>query len=600
MDSLGETSAVDALRLFNEQVIRPLAYSDIEGRPCDWEKLVRMVSELPAIPTIGLASHWSALIHSPRGEFVPPEEARIVAQLLTPPMAKKVAEARALKIAREGWTLPFPPPVLHPWQLRVLIQLALRDGTWDPSADSVSSDNLTWVLLGISDHIHGTSRRRGTFQLLSEMLVVWDMAHTRDVGPGLVRTCIMLDEIAVKKAPAIDLKDLFSRTAGMAIEDYFALALGAGFLVSQLGTTDPLVETHGIVNLPNLTVPRLKGSSTVAPEDVKRFLDLLSEEPETLRGTLADVGQIQSDVSVLRRWPLVRLGPDQGGEPTYRVLDRAFLLDKLSNGAFYVTVAGGQAAGLKPDAVPSVWGDLFERFIHEMVANSKLATAYTPNPELVSGGSRGEAADAVVVNGNDIVVLEFKVSPLTTPARSGSDARRMAADLFMKFAGDKKRKKGIRQLVAGAQALLAGAALGPSALASDGAVYPLLVCWDSIVDAPMVNHVFQRAFRHWLRSADRRVQPLTVVSIETFELMVSAVNSGLSLPDMLRTYHRDDPGMINSPERILSRTALKGLKQAIPWLEERGAVARRDMVLRYFPNGELARSLRPKASEPDS
>ncbi len=203
----------------------------------------------------------------------------------------------------------------------------------------------------------------------------------------------------------------------------------------------------------------------------------------------------------------------------------------------------------------------------------------------------------MVANGSDIVVLEYKVSPLTAPARSGSDARRMAADLFMKFAGDQKRKKGIRQLVAATQALLDGATLGPAALASDGGVYPLLVCWDSIVDAPMVNRVFQRAFRHWLHSEDTRVKPLTVVSIETFELMVSAVSGRLSLPEMLRIYQRDDPGMINSPARIFSLTALRGLEHATPWLEERAAAWRRDLVLRHFPDGELARSLRAKAAE---
>jgi hypothetical protein len=501
---------VDALGIFKDHVIQPLEYPDLEGQPCDWDKLVRMAAGLPAIATMSLASQWNALIHGPTGEFVPSEEARIVSELLTPPMAKKVAEARALKSAPNGGTLPFPPPLLHRWQLRVLIQLALRDGMWGPSADDgISRNDLTWILLGISDHMHGTSKRCGTLQLLTEMLAVWDISHAREMT-GLVRTGIMLDEIAVKKPPSIDLKDLFFRTAGIRIEDFLGLALGAGALASQLGTNAApgSVSITGAVDLPNITASRLKGSSVVAVEDVKRFLDLLSEEPQAFKDKLAGVAQIQTDFSVLRRWPLVRLGPGGDGEPIYRLLDRALLLDKLSDGAFYVTVAGGQADGLKPDAVPSVWGGLFEGFIHEMVANSQLAGSYTPSPEVVVSGAKGEIADAVVVNGGEIVVLEYKLSPLTASARRGSDARRMAADLFKTFAGDKKKRKGIRQLVAAIQALLGGATVGPAALAIDGSVYPLLVCWDSIVDAPMVTRVFQHAFRHWMRNRDPRVKPL--------------------------------------------------------------------------------------------
>jgi hypothetical protein len=36
---VAQARGVDALRTFNEHVIRPLAYSDLEGKPCDWEKL---------------------------------------------------------------------------------------------------------------------------------------------------------------------------------------------------------------------------------------------------------------------------------------------------------------------------------------------------------------------------------------------------------------------------------------------------------------------------------------------------------------------------------------------------------------------------------
>jgi hypothetical protein len=591
---------MDPLRIFREHAVQPLEYSDLEGRLCDWDRLARMAAGFPAIATIRLASQWSALIHRPTGEFVPEEEARILTEILSSAMAGKVAEARALKMARHGWTHAFPPPVLHLWQLRVLIQLVLRDGTWDPSADGIVKDELAWVLLGISDHMHGTLQRRHSsgrpskLQVLTEMLAVWDISHTREIGPGLVRTAIMLDEIAAKKSQPLNLKDLFFRTAGIAIEDYFSLALGAGALVSQLGTnTSPgPVNVTGDVDLPDLTVQRLKGSSAIAPADVEHFLDFLSDEPQTLKAKLGMVDQIQTDFSVLRRWPMVRLAPEGDGEAVYRVLDRTFLLDKLSDGAFYGTVGAGQAAGLKPDVVPAVWGDLFEGYVHELVANSLLASAYTPSPGVIVSGAKGEGADGVVVNGGDIVLLEYKVSPLTVAARSGSDAKRMTADLLMKFAGERKKKKGIRQLVAGAHALLNGATLGPATLSGDSVVFPLLVCWDSIVDAPMINAVFQRAFRHWLRNRDLRVKPLTVVSIETFELMVSAVSASLSLPEMLRSYQRDDPEMINSPATILSLTALKDLDHSTPWLEERAARWHRALVLRQFPDGKFARSLR--------
>lgn len=593
---------MDPLEVFREHAIQPIALSDIRGEVCEWDKLVRIAADLPAIATIGLASQWNALIQDPTGHFVPSEETRIADTLLSPKIASKVSAARKSRLAGGGPPPPFPPPVLHRWQLCILMQLILRDGTWDRSApDSVSQTDLACVLLGITDHMHGRSTRRGTFQLLSEMLAIWDISHSRDIGPGIVRTGIMLDEIALKKRRDIDLRTMFLLGAGIEIEDFLFLALASGYLGSQHGTNDPpgTVSASGRLDLPNLTVPRVKGSSAVTADVIKRFLDLLSDEPAAFKSKLADVGQLQTDLSTLRRRPMIRMGPGNDGEPIYRLLDRTFLLDKLSDGVFYVTVAAGKAAGLKPEAVPSAWGELFEEFIHEMVAHSHLAAAYTPSPELVAGGARGEGADAMVLNGTDVVMLEYKVSPLTAPARSGSDARCMAADLFRKFAGSQKSRKGVRQLVAGTTALLNGGQIGPATLGSEGAVYPVLVCWDSIVDAPMVNHLFQRAFRHWLRSSDPRVKPLTVISIETFELMVSAINEKVSLPDLLNIYHREDPRMINGPERILSLTALKDLKHATAWLEEHATAWRNKLVLRHFPNGELARRLRTQASPGD-
>lgn len=433
---------MDPVRFIIENTVRPLQYADLEGQPSDWDKLVTMAGGLPATTVIGLASQWNALIYGPAGDFVPGEEARILGHLLSPRMALKVLQARILKMARESWTMPFPPPVLTRWQLRVLMQLALRDGVWDPeNDDGLSGDDLAWILLGISDHMHGTAKRRGVLQLLTEMLAVWDISHQRDIGPGLTRTCIMLYEIAPKRGLPLDLRDLFLQAVGIPAEDYFVLALGASALASELGTRERpgRVSLSGAVDLPNLTVPRLKGKSAVPSENVQRFLEALSADPSAFKAKLSGVGQIQTDFSVLRRSPLLRMGPGEDGEPLFRLLDRILLLDKLSDGAFYATVAGGEALGLKPDTVPSLWGNLFEGYVDELILNSRLAPSYEPSPALMFHGTPGEGADGVIVTGDAIVVLECKVSPLTVPARSGSDARRMVADLLMKFVGDTPR-----------------------------------------------------------------------------------------------------------------------------------------------------------------
>jgi hypothetical protein len=420
------------------------------------------------------------------------------------------------------------------------------------------------------------------------MVAIWDLNHRRS-PEGLTRMVRMLREYAPQSPRARRLSELFERATGLSIEDYLTLVYSAFLMTSRFAQTIPVddIPVHGDIGLPNIAPSQLLGDSTMTIEKARRFLDAVSMDASAFREELAGAQPVQTNFTAFRSHPLLRLTPD-----LYRILDRSFMTDKVVDGPFWATHQGGRLASVSIQEINGWWGELFDRYVHELIQASALAASFTAAPAMPTP-TNNEGADGLIEFPDALVVLESKVSPLAVSARSGADPRFTARELNKKFGS----RLGTGQLARAITILLDGGNLGGVSL-GDRQVFPVLVCWDGAMDAPVVNWVLHRWFRRQLKRRSARVMPLTVMSVETLE-WVLAQEEAVSLPVLLREWSTRDPAMRTSPLIVFEDVLAAYETRPNDWVLAAAKSWQDEMLLRLWPYGETAARLRRERSTPE-
>ena len=116
------------------------------------------------------------------------------------------------------------------------------------------------------------------------------------------------------------------------------------------------------------------------------------------------------------------------------------------------------------------------------------------------------------------------------------------------------------------RAFVTGRALGGVDPACVATVYPVLVCSDTAMGAPLVNCLLGRSFDRAIRGIDRtKVRPLTVLTIEDVETML-AREADVGFPAMLRAWHDGDPQMTTYPGLMIRRRYFSDGPFENPWV----------------------------------
>jgi hypothetical protein len=574
----------------SNRVIGVLQWHDVAGREIPWQDIVEAVASADGLHLVGLATQWNALIHRDDGEYDSDQQARIVRTLAPPEFLAAIDEAIRRKLAATGWTHAFPPPILTQQTLLMMTSLALRVGVWDGDGNTLHGPGAIRLLLTLNDHFEApppARRASRAWTVVAMMIATWDLNHRRS-PEGLTRMVRMLREYA-PQSRARRLPELFKAATDLSVEDYLTLVFSTMTMTSKLAQTVPAHEipVHGDISLPNVAPGRLLGDSTMTIEKARLFLEALSKDAASFRGELAAAAPAQTNFTPFRSHPFLRLSPD-----LYRVIDRSFLLNKLVEGPFWATHQAARSAGVSIQEVNGWWGSLFDRYVHELIRASPLGSCFTAAPAM-SAAIANEGADGLLEFPDALVVLESKFSPLPVVARSGAEPRLTARELHKKFGS----KLGTGQLARAVATLLDGGALGGVRL-DDRDIFPVLVCWDSAMDAPVINYVLERWFRRQLRRRSPRVMPLAVISIDTFEWVLAQAGT-MSLQALLREWARRDQTMRTSPLIVFEEVLAKYETRPNPWVVAAANSWRDEMLAKLWPNGETAARLRAERATPE-
>lgn len=609
---MSETSAqpVDAYR---EQVSTVISWQDIRGASSVWELIRLEVSKLDGVTLVGCASHWNALIVGMGGGQDDKAALAIAKYLASTEQLQELNEAAVRKRRKEGWPASHLPPVVNRQQLLILIRLAFQYARWDGSGAKVSGPQVLSLLLRINDHLDGLPRlppklrRRRTstlfdrFQAFPLMFSLHDFSHRKFVENGVTRTLRLIREVhqdllnGPQKKQALDLPQLFRDATGLSLETYLTLCFAAVSLTTPPGTRgsphpgSASAEDTGVFNI---APSSLRGDSQVSEEEATRLLGLVALTPQEFKERLDQANQLpfQTNLTVFRSYPVVRF---ESG--LHRVLDKAFLLDKLGSGAYWVLRDSLQAkeeyggdARKAAKRLNGWWGELIEEYLHRAFRNSPASSRYLAEPTF--DGSTDEGGDGLLDYGDTIVLMEYKSSPLAVVPRHSVSPHALAREILAKFAakkgsgtGERRGARGIPQLAGRVRAFLAGRPIGGVASARVLSIYPVLVCSDTALGAPMVNCLLRRAFDRELAGIDRtRVRPLSVLTVEDVEMMLGR-EGDVGFPAMLRSWHDADPKMTTYPALMIRGRYFSDGDHENPWVREASESWKNEMLRRLWP-----------------
>ena len=218
------------------------------------------------------------------------------------------------------------------------------------------------------------------------------------------------------------------------------------------------------------------------------------------------------DLTAFRQRPFVAL------DERYLLPDYRFALERLTYGAYWTVFDA--LSGKDRLLFRSAWGIAFEEYVLALFADAYprspvLTNVFMPNVQFLGG-----EIDALLQFGDHVVLFEVKSSLLRVEVRSQRDLATFAAWVSERLC-DEDERGGLVQLAHAAAAIEDGV-LG----SLPQRVYPVLVTDETSFQALGVNRYLGQRFAALSTPTDR-LQPLTVITTDELETLLSCVRDGL-------------------------------------------------------------------------
>src|SRR5260370_15603298 len=430
----------------------------------------------------------------------------------------------------------------HPQQILTALKSAvlhtLPIGGLEPDKDKNARFALGRCLLKTNDLLlseqmatqiaHDRKNPLSTKKYLRIQLVVGAGNEVFNPPPGhsgSVRRKIIMEEIIKQTPVAIDLNTQLEQQAGISLDSYVDLTLGA--LATYMGrTTKQLIGDAGLAVLN----PQTFFGPSVPVETTERFWKMESSTIAELENTLATPSELipQKDFTALRMKPFLQL--DSG---SLICPNPGFIQEKLEIGLFWKIVNSLQGEGRQKAF--DTWGKLFETYVNqifEAIAKPALEK-YVARPDFKEKKHHHEAFDGILLSGRVCAVVECKGGFLPNNAKYADSLDQFVKSLEKKFgtesgAGAEQLARKISQVFAAAPKEpheLEGIDLSPVDI-----VGPVLFVQDNFVSSMFTVPWLARSFRDSMRkkSINHKVvwTSLLVLHVEDVESIQTYINEG--------------------------------------------------------------------------
>jgi hypothetical protein len=333
-----------------------------------------------------------------------------------------------------------------------------------------------------------------------------------------------------------------------------ALVEATGLTYSKLlGITVGFISRYFTLKLEELrTNPRLAANIPdylaklkIPTSDLFRYFELTSGSPLALQQELQQTAVAPNDVTIFRKFPLVDRWFDIGTVQQrlgHVPLDIELWWQKVYAGPFWFLFAKFRTK------FTTFWGAVFEEYAHSLLEPRKVAPRYAliRNPKSPRNPNE-ELCDAVVVEGDSIVIIEYKATLIRADIKYSGDVNRLSLHLQNKFVRDgvSGKPKAIAQLANAAKCLFKGDR--PSVPWADLSLirkcYLFIITLDDIGETFAMSPFLETFMKENLdkaECADVSIRPVFCTSIGTIERIASALANG-SMVSILERWYAENP-----------------------------------------------------------
>jgi hypothetical protein len=332
--------------------------------------------------------------------------------------------------------------LFHSLQILTLIKRVAMDGSKEgglrPDADKHAAWRLGRCLLMANDFLstpenaselspdRPSIRRKIALQL--QLGAGMEVNNPPSIGTSLVRSDIIFGDLLRIVETQLDLRTVFLRNTGMAIEDYVDHVLGL------LAYYTPL-DFRRLIEDPGPSCVGVKTFFANSPQDiVEKFWRSELVTTEGLETALREPSQLKPhhDFIVFRKRPVLEVAPN-----TAVAVHLGFLQEKLESGLFWA-IFNSLGTQEEHSLLFSDWGRLFEQYVSQLLAQSlrESSGSFVAFPKFSDNGD--EAFDGVVSAGKYWVVMEYKGGFLSANAKYADNSKEFLWDLDRKFGAGKR------------------------------------------------------------------------------------------------------------------------------------------------------------------
>jgi hypothetical protein len=503
--------------------------------------IYRMHSEMGLVPADGLVAFWEALQEASTLNAID-EFAKISANLTEPKVGDDQIQAQMIQ-----W-------YVEP-ELRVRL---LKMDRLQGNAHSVVFNRIGCLmtirylmLYGGPDkeegrHVHKIGRLallgneflaqppvpKGSNPSNLDMLLLiaptWDIMNARHLGHGMARMFTILNDIMPGNEPKIQtlLRQLALNPAeieieGVPLHQFVSIVFGIFAYGGQPeGPKRSMFSSKEIFSQTNFPQAVLDKMLEARAPSLDSYRELL-KRGQTLDHTtfVADATArsfLTDELNIFRRYPLLKVDDER-----VAILDLQLIAELLTQGVYWSIF--NSLPSNKRDSFRELWGHMFEVYTVDLLAKfyPKLSGIFWPDVAYKSG-----QIDVLLDFGSFVLVMEIKASLLTEPAKRSADRETFVRDFRRKFIENEKgHPKVVKQLAGACRGIMNGE-IATASGDETPIIYPIFVSDEPTLETAFMNGYFNDEFQKEAEMDDPRVRPLTVMTIDELEQILTHSSDG--------------------------------------------------------------------------
>lgn len=364
--------------------------------------------------------------------------------------------------------------------------------------------------------------------LLLLVAPTWDIMNARHLGHGMARMFTILNDIMPGNEPKIQtlLRQLALDPAkveidGIALHQFVSIVFGifayGGQPEAPKRSMFSSKEIFSQTNFPQAVLEKMLEARAPSLDSYRELLKkgqaldhAAFVADATARSFLTD------ELNIFRRYPLLKVDDEH-----VVILDLQLIAELLTQGVYWSIF--NSLPSDKRNTFRELWGHMFEVYTVDLLAKfyPKLSGIFRAD-----FAYKGGQIDILLDFGSFVLVMEIKASLLTEPAKRSADRETFVKDFRRKFIENEKgHPKAAKQLAGACRAILNGeitTACGDEA----PIIYPIFVSDEPTLETAFMNGYFNDEFQNEAEMDDPRVRPLTVMTIDELEQLLTHSSDG--------------------------------------------------------------------------